>query len=148
MTKKKLFCGFLSTNIYSQLQHIYYKAYSLLQIFKLLFLHFWRYNWYQIISLDFLLLIKGGLFKYLLLSFFPLLIHLCFIVTVILDNIIYNNNFTTNFTTLKSYLENINKSQISPWLIMFSYLVKWKSLLFLLLLSVLYQVTNPLYPFS
>ena len=53
----------------------------------------------------------GRLFKYLFLSFFPLLTYLCFIVTVIFDNFVYTNNFSSNFTS--SYLENINKSQTS-----------------------------------
>ena len=50
---------------------------------------------------------------YLFLSFFLLLIYLFFIITVIFDNITYTNNFSTNFTILNSYLENINKSQMS-----------------------------------
>ena len=58
----------------------------------------------------------GGLFKYLFLSFFPLSIYLHFIVTVIFDNIIYADNFRTNFTILNSYLENNNKSQASLYL--------------------------------
>ena len=57
-----------------------------------------------------------GLFKYLFLSFFPLSIYLHFIVTVIFDNIIYADNFRTNFTILNSYLENNNKSQASLYL--------------------------------
>ena len=52
-----------------------------------------------------------GLFKYLFLSFSSLLTYLCFIVTVIFDNFVYTNNFSSNFTN--SYLENINKSQTS-----------------------------------
>ena len=53
----------------------------------------------------------GGLFKYLFLSFFPLLIYLCFVVRVTFDNFIYTNNFCSNF--INSYLENVNKSQTS-----------------------------------
>ena len=53
----------------------------------------------------------GGLLKYLFLSFFPLLAYLCFIVTVIFDNFVCTNNFSSNFTN--SYLENINKPQMS-----------------------------------
>ena len=52
----------------------------------------------------------GELFKYLFLSFSPLLIYLRFITTVIFDNFI-TNNFSSKFTN--SYLENINKSQTS-----------------------------------
>ena len=56
----------------------------------------------------------GRLFKFLFLSFFPLLIYLYFIVTVIFDNFIYTNNFSYNFTN--SYLESINKPQTSLYL--------------------------------
>ena len=52
----------------------------------------------------------GGLFKYLFSSFSPLLIYLCFIVTV---NIVNTNSFSTVFIILNRYLENINKSKTS-----------------------------------
>ena len=99
------------TNIYSQLQHIYYKAYS----FCYKFLNYCFYIFENIIDififLDFLLLMIGGLFKYLFFIIFPLLIYICFIAIVIFDNFICTNNFNSNFTN--SYLENINKSQAS-----------------------------------
>ena len=88
---------------------MYYKAYS----FCYKFLNYCFYIFENIIDifvfLDFLLLMIGGLFKYLFFIIFPLLIYLCFIVMVIFDNFIFTKNFSSNFTN--SYLENINKSQ-------------------------------------
>ena len=55
----------------------------------------------------------GGLYKYLFLSFFYLLMYLCFIITIIFNNIIYINNFSINLAILNGYLENNNKSQTS-----------------------------------
>ena len=60
------------------------------------------------------------------------------IVSVIFDKIIYTNNFSTNFTFLNSYFENINKSQTSLCLTNSAFLFgKRKSFLFLLLPAVL-----------
>ena len=55
----------------------------------------------------------GGLYKYLFLSFFYLLIYLCFIITIIFNNIVYINNFSINLAILNGYLENNNQSQTS-----------------------------------
>ena len=116
VAKKKLYRCFFSTlsgitNIYSQLQHVYYKALS----FCYQFVNYCFYIVENVIDifvfLDFLLLMIGRLFKYLFLSFFPLLAYLRFIVTVIFDNFVYINNFSSNFTN--SYLESINKLQAS-----------------------------------
>ena len=113
--KEKLCRRFISTlfgiaNIYSQLQHVYYKAYSF--CYKLL--NYWFYI-FENMDLYFsrFFIINDRWIIEVFLSFFPLLIYLCFIVTVIFDIIIYTSNFSTNFTIFNSYLENINKSQTS-----------------------------------
>lgn len=104
--------GFLGTlfriaNIYSQLQHVCYKAHS----FNYKFLNYFFYIFENIIAififLDFLLLKIGESFMYLFLSFLPLLVYLYFIVTVIFYNIIYTSKFSTNFTILHSHLETL-----------------------------------------
>ena len=116
--KKKLRPGFVSTlsgitNIYSQFQHIYYKALSFCDKVLLNYCFYIHGNVIDIYTfLDFLSLMMGGLLKSLFLSFLLcLLAYLCFIVTVIFDNFVYTNNFSSNF--INSYLENINKSQKS-----------------------------------
>ena len=139
--------GFLSTisgttNIYSQLHHVYYKTLS----FCYKFLNYCFYVFDNLIDIfifpDFLLLMIGGLFKYLFLWFFPLLPYLCFIVTVIFDNFVCTNNFSSNFAN--SYLENVNKSQTSLCMTNNVFLFQ-EGITSVLLLAIPWQVTFPSY---
>ena len=80
--KKKLRPGFVSalsgiTNIYSQFQHIYYKALSFCDKVLLNYCFYIHGNVIDIYTfLDFLSLMMGGLLKSLFLSFFTLFVSI------------------------------------------------------------------------
>ena len=124
--KIEKFCrGFFNTflgkaNPYSYFQHMHQRSCSFCYSVSNFYFYIFENLIDNIIFLEILLSMIGGLFKHLLLSYFLLLRHLFlvyFIITTTFYNIFYNNNFALSKCCLENIDININKSHTSLCLV-------------------------------
>ena len=93
------------------MQSIRFSFFSLFQYFSNFCFYMFENFIDFLIFLDFLFLFIGGVFKYVFLSLFPLLIYLSFILTFIFNNTFFDHDIlNNNFTHINIFLESSNKS--------------------------------------
>ena len=117
--KKRIFCSienlhqfwcmFLKIKIFfSQFPKLFYSKIPYYNARVLKFSFYMFENLIDIvIFLDFIFSLISRLFKYLFLAYFPLVIYLIFIMSVIFDNNIYKSNFNTNLTLSSTFSEKL-----------------------------------------